>query len=248
MTKIRFVGDTHADSNAALEITELAAQDGVDYIVQVGDFGFGFYHSGGKDAFLSDVSKYAVRFNVPWYWIDGNHDNHRRIWQEVDEEKYPSTFYMNRGTVHDLGGIKIGALGGATSIDKNFRKVDVDWWDTEEVTSGQMNRAIDTFLEEKPLIIVTHDAPKSFPVIHDDFIPTPGSPIWQAHRHRDFLQGLWDTLEENNALPEFWIHGHMHTKYVSPGACTRIGLGQSDTYGIYDPHRDPLWWSYTIDR
>jgi len=248
VTRIRFIGDTHADSIVAGEITRLAAQDDVDYIVQVGDFGFGFYHSGEKDAFLADVSKYAVEYDVPWYWIDGNHDNHRRIWQEVNEETYPATFYMNRGTVHNLGGVKLGALGGAVSIDKSRRKVDVDWWDTEGITYGQMNRAFENFLEERPEIIVTHDAPTSFPVLHNDLEPTPGSPIWHAKVHRQFLQELWETLENENALPEFWIHGHMHQRYTEAGACTRIGLGQSDSYGYNDPFRDPSWWSFTLDR
>lgn len=253
MTKIYFIGDIHADFKMVEPITKFVQENGGDYIVQLGDFGFGFYTLGdGRDSFLTDVSRVAVEYDLPWYWIDGNHDNHRRIWREVNEETYPATFYMNRGTVHNLGGIKIGALGGAVSIDRNSRKPDVDWWDTETITGGQMNRALYTFLEDKPDVIVTHDAPSGFPVMHDDYPPTPGTPMGDAKDHRKFLQGLYDNLLAYDHLPPLWIHGHMHHKYVDhTPRCSRIGVGQSDSYGlreVEDVMAEPLWWSYVVDR
>ncbi len=80
-----FAGDWHGDEDWAATVIGRAADMGAAWVVQVGDFGFGFFRLGDDPAVPGDwaprcpfarrVSALAAESGVPVVFIDGNHDN-----------------------------------------------------------------------------------------------------------------------------------------------------------------------------
>ena len=83
--KLLFAGDWHGDEDWAGEVIARAAETGCGWVVQVGDFGFGFFRLGDDPAepgdwaprcpFACHVSTLAADAGVRVVFIDGNHDN-----------------------------------------------------------------------------------------------------------------------------------------------------------------------------
>jgi predicted phosphodiesterase len=133
MTKVYVLGDTHGNTNSATGAIGRAKARGADMIVQVGDFGYWEHTRGGVD-YLDSVSKCAVKNDVPFVWLDGNHENHTLLRATYgpggDKHKptpegfweiRPNLFYSPRANVWDVDGFKFMTVGGAVSIDKTYR-------------------------------------------------------------------------------------------------------------------------------
>jgi len=90
---------------------------------------------------------------------------------------------------------------GAWSIDRAWRTEGIDWWQDEELSAAQMREAFELYVEKKPRVVVTHDAPSSLfekggPMALADFSPSATA------------QFLERCFEEHQ--PELWIFGHHH--------------------------------------
>lgn len=133
MTKVYVLGDTHGNTNSAVGAISRAKVKNADMIMQVGDFGF-WEHSHGGVEFLNNVSKAAVKNDLPFVWLDGNHENHtllRSVYGPGGEkhkptpegfwEIRPNLFYSPRANVWEVDGLRFMTLGGAVSIDKAYR-------------------------------------------------------------------------------------------------------------------------------
>lgn len=106
-----------------------------DYVLIVGDFGL-LWADDAEDKFWL---KWLA--NKPWttLFIDGNHENFNLL------EAYPvsewnggkvhlinsSIIHLMRGQVFEIEGKKFFTFGGAASHDKEFRKIDISWWERE---------------------------------------------------------------------------------------------------------------------
>ena len=154
--KVRFIGDVHGYWN---RYRDIIYRDMVDHeienSIQVGDLGMGFTsHSewapDSAKAFDKRFSKGNHRF------IRGNHDN--------PEEVKRSKAWLHDGMVEytDLGN-SVLYIGGAWSIDWQWRTLGVDWWVEEELSMDELNTLIDRYKELKPDIMVTHTAPIGIP-------------------------------------------------------------------------------------
>lgn len=236
--RILFIGDTHSDTKAPALAESYASMEKADAIFQLGDFGHGFGPT--ADTFLKSVVASVDSMGIPWYFIDGNHDNHDDLWNiykggdPVESPLYPGVTYCPRGSVLELpNGIKVGCLGGAVSMDKYHRIAGRDWWATEEQTLLELNVAADKWSTQRPEIIVTHDAPTCFPVLrneeHYGFDETNHPMMAAARSHRQRMQILLDNLFY---VPAYWLHGHFHQRYEKTfpiGLCA-VGCGRFDTY------------------
>lgn len=221
MRRFFVVGDTHGQKGLAHDISRVAAKHLCDSVIQLGDFGFG-WRTGikGNDLWLTEVAEAAAFHGVHWYFIDGNHDNHPKLWvTEMPEH----VTYMARGAKLVVGNDTIGFMGGAVSVDKGGRNAYLDWWPTEEITYADVNKALDTW--DDVSVVLTHDAPTAFPCLpdpDDDF--WPAHIIEQARAHRRNFDPILEAIK-----PKFWIHGHYHYRYTARIDSTiAIGLHNSD--------------------
>lgn len=126
-------GDIHGDAGHARLLAQEAVRQGVDGIVQLGDFGFWEHHPDGAK-FLDHCARLAEKTGKPWWWVDGNHEAHTTLRQrygpggprhEVTPEGFwtirPGVFYIPRGNRWVWNDVRLMGLGGAYSVDKPWR-------------------------------------------------------------------------------------------------------------------------------
>jgi Icc-related predicted phosphoesterase len=220
---ILVIGDTHGNTSAICNVAiPTARKRDCKLIIQVGDFGYWEHQEAGKK-FLNKVSKALVRENMVMYWIDGNHENHPLLWQSYHPSGpyglmmiRPNLYYVPRGTVFKIEDVTCLGLGGAFSIDRDWRineelyagKPETLWWPTEMITFEQAKLARENARDLGPIdLMFTHDCPTGtdIPGIHskDKWIYP------ETWLNRDLLREVFDDVQ-----PKMLIHGHYHVRYT----------------------------------
>lgn len=208
MTKIAFVGDTHANGRRLDAIIGAVAALEIDTIVQVGDFGFWPRQKDGE-RFLDQVSETATYEGVQIHWVDGNHEDHEMLphGTEVPWKVRDNLIWHPRGTTSELGGKRFLWLGGAVSVDKYVRTPGYDWFFNEIPNRDEWGRA---HAAGKVDIMVTHDGPagSTYRGMPEDWIPKD---LLNASRY--FRDGLEWVRQE--VKPSLCVHGHWHQQKVT---------------------------------
>ena len=93
-------------------------------------------------------------------------------------------------------------IGGAHSIDWQYRIKGFSWWEDEELSQPRMLEIMDTYMKVKPDVMVTHDAP--IVVIKE----MHSHHMFDNSRTQQFFQALW-----NEHKPKLWIFGHHHKSF-----------------------------------
>lgn len=76
--RILLVGDLHANTGAAFQALDHAAEVGADLVLQVGDYGWWPRDPGGQK-FILKVEKRLAEHGLDLWWIDGNHSDFDRL-------------------------------------------------------------------------------------------------------------------------------------------------------------------------
>lgn len=164
--------------------------------LQVGDFGIGF--------------KEPCVFPTRHKFIRGNHDN-------------PNLCYNIPNYLGDYGFNKhagIFYVSGGFSIDVNQRTIGVDWWEGEQLSIRELEKAIQLYEKVKPDIVVTHECPES--IVRKIM---PYSPLIKTRTN----QALQAMLEAHK--PKSWFFGHHHKTWSEKiEGCLFMCLGELDTY------------------
>lgn len=175
-----YIGDVHGLYNAYKKIIREHPDS-----IALGDMGIGFRRLNGS---WQPNPPYAEMVKANARFIRGNHDN--------PEACRRHSQWIPDGTIEDGKMF----MGGAYSIDKDFRYPDFSWWEGEELSQEVMGIIAWIYTEHKPHTMVTHDAPISaIAQIPHTFHFKDNS------RTQQFLQSLW-----NEHKPTLWIHGHHH--------------------------------------
>lgn len=228
---IAFLGDIHGDAHSLRARVRDAYERGATALVQVGDFGV-------YPSTMADLMDVAEASPIPIYFIDGNHEDYRMIAafpSSEPKELSAGLTYVPRGVVVDIGGVRIGFLGGAGSIDYSYRTAGRDWWPSEEQVK---DFEVDRLIESGPVdVLVTHTPPRS---LIDRFFDT--SPIAAANARRMFgaapdwtdrsadkVQRAWDAL----GRPQLYC-GHMHRTIMHEGFHL-LGIGELAVYNNVHP-------------
>ena len=161
--RVALVGDTHANAVWTRRVIEDLAAEGVDMVVQLGDFGW-WPHKG----FPQEVSRVAAAAGVVVCFIDGNHEDHEHLQfyaslRKPDRgpadpvEMHPSLWYLPRACGWEWHGVRFRALGGAFSVDHRARTPGYDVFPAEEVPSySDAQRAISGGPAD---VLLCHDHP-----------------------------------------------------------------------------------------
>lgn len=156
---VMVLGDVHGDIGWMRDACNTAASHGVQTIIQVGDFAWN-WPGRGKLKFGNRVEQFLAERSLRLILVDGNHDNHaelRRLPLDADGFGIMSGHmrYAPRGHRWTVHGTRFGALGGAFSIDREWRVLDNSYWLEETTTLEDVAR-----LGTEPLdVLVTHEAP-----------------------------------------------------------------------------------------
>ncbi|CAN7229707.1 hypothetical protein LJR186_000863 [Microbacterium foliorum] len=103
-------------------------------------------------------------------------------------------------------------MGGATSVDKAWRKPGVSWWPDEDITDAHVKAAVTgAAADEHADLILTHESPDRTPVdavravLRDNPMGFPDDALTDSFLSRRRVAKVWDLNH-----PELLIHGHMH--------------------------------------
>jgi len=211
---IKLVGDIHAEYGRFIDDVRKVPED--QEIIQVGDFGF----------WPSYQDLWERPREKPVYVIDGNHEwfpIFEGITEPTELELYPGVIYVPRGTVMEIDGVRVGFLGGASSVDKAYRTPGWDWFAEENIRYHE----VDQLLANGPVdLLVTHS-------------PSAGFIMKWFDRRTLERYGLGSRWRDTNAfmVDEAWkslgcpvhVFGHMHRSIHD---APRYSLG------IHE------WWEY----
>jgi Icc-related predicted phosphoesterase len=189
-TNVIVTGDVHGDFGALNELISKKKKHGLELVIACGDFGF---WPQGPDKVIKGISPQGVKI----LFCDGNHENHDALKNRKSDEIVPNVFYMPRGSIYKLDdGRNILFMGGANSIDKQWRTPGYDWFPEEIISQRDMENLPD----EKVDIFITHTCPTE--LLHDM--------IKIDYRKKDdpsnhYLSELWKIYK-----PDLWYFGHWH--------------------------------------
>jgi predicted phosphodiesterase len=215
--KVLLAGDTHGRTSHIITLLDRAVAEGCDCVFVLGDFG-AWEHFASGVKFFDDVNRHATIRDVPVYWLDGNHDKVSLVLEKYADSPNSEGFlvcrpyvrYAPRGHRWEWAGKKFIALGGAYSIDKDYRLwlenaqglgSERHWFPEEEMTEEELRDYLNA--DSTPVdFMLTHDKPRaSKPSWNRKDIPD----CWP---NQDRIQRAVETL-----LPKELFHGHLHHHY-----------------------------------
>jgi predicted phosphodiesterase len=225
------VGDTHGNARWLYErVIPHAVRTGCKKIVQLGDFGFIFPTSNFPYA-LDKMSRVLDREDIDLHFLPGNHEDHDKLERMLNYVKVRSPeghyqirkrlFYTGRMSAWSWEGKRFAAVGGAVSIDKEYRlrhkarTGTTIWWPQEVLTQVEVQEASQLGLVD---VLFTHDAPVQNPFKLKQDI--------ESHIHRQKISSVAFALQ-----PKLWFHGHYHEsatyQFRHPGGfCRVVSLGR----------------------
>lgn len=148
------------------------------------------------------------------YVVLGNHEP----WNEVTPllDAYPGaavqvseiTWLLPRPARLRIGERTVLALGGASSVDRFWRREGVSWWPDEEITDEHVRAAIASGPAD---LMLTHEGPAETPVravkevLRTNPMGFPDDALANSLLSRRRVAKVW-----NIVYPELLMHGHMH--------------------------------------
>lgn len=125
MTKLAISGDWHGDLGWAIACLKTAKEADASLLTQLGDTALEW--PGAEKTRMADrLNRAAAETGIPIAFIRGNHDNVDALFPlEHEPEGYAKlrewVWYIPDGARFEWDGVTIGGLGGATSIDSEWR-------------------------------------------------------------------------------------------------------------------------------
>lgn len=184
-----------------------------DMIIILGDAGINYYLN-DED---KDFKDYLKRFNTKFFCIRGNHEERPEkilSYKEIDmfggkvylEEEYPYLIFAKDGEVYNIDNNKILVIGGAYSVDKNYRLQNgLNWFSDEQLTNEEMNKIFDKVKGQHFDIVLSHTCPHKYEPT-EVFLPYLNQNMIDK-RMEYFLDKI-----ENNITYDKWYCGHYHTE------------------------------------
>lgn len=212
-TRVAVSGDWHGNwtwlSTLAPAITTLAPD--VKTVLQLGDW---WMDKSVSDRIFTDAGTERV------YVTLGNHEP----WGQISplQREHPGeairisevTWLLPRPARLRIGGREILSLGGAASVDREWRTEGVDWWPDENIHGVHVEAAIAGGPAD---VLLTHESPAGSPVrpvrevLRTNPLGFPKAARLESAVSRKRVSRVWDEVR-----PDLLMHGHMHT----PGAGT----------------------------
>lgn len=212
---IYITGDSHGDRDKInnLEI-QLELTDN-DYLIIAGDFGFIFNNNYLEELILNALSTKPFKI----LFVDGNHECFPAIFRYPEEmwnggkvhKIRENIYHLMRGQVFEIDGKKIFTMGGAYSVDRMFRKLNVSYWEEEIPNAAEMAEARSNLERHNYEVdyIITHTLPSSVKLLM-------GYEVSQEHEEDADFTDFLDEVREKTSYKR-WFAGHFHmNKIVSP--------------------------------
>lgn len=234
--RVLVVGDLHASWTWVQQrLLPHVDRTRPDLILQLGDFGFWPRQHWGRK-WVDLWERELAKRDLPLWWVDGNHEDHDTLDSLVidgDTGRRPLSEHVQhlpRGHRWRWGGTDWLAVGGAVSLDVEYRTQGRTWFVQEELSDADADQIIAAGAAD---VVVSHDAPaggKRWADVTAEFRPAvrrwrcPDEVLARADAHGRRLRRILDATQ-----PTAWFHGHRHVRLDDRIEATRvIGLACDD--------------------
>ena len=165
-------GDIHGDPKPRFNpaLSKLTKED---IVLVCGDFGlpwwsktYGKHWADKKRLDWLEKQPYTTVF------IDGNHENFDLLNKLPIQEwcggrvhvVRANVFHLMRGEVFDILGLKVLAFGGAYSVDRKYRVLNISWWREEIYSAEDLSNLKQNLAKVGHTVdlVITHTAPIKF--------------------------------------------------------------------------------------
>ncbi len=203
--KILAVGDVHANYG---RLNILMNKEKPDILLLCGDFGY-FPKEHGKtwiDAYgkIHVFDQYCIKNNnTIIHWCAGNHEDHETLEVLQNNEVMKNVFYQKKGSILELpDGRRILFMGGAYSVDNQYRTAGKDWFPHLECVSY---RDVEMLPDTNIDIVISHSCPKIFHNRIKHLFDNKWSMMGERDCTPDALQIVLEKYK-----PKKWFFGHFH--------------------------------------
>ena len=211
---IYITGDTHGNFTRVRNLCRVFETKKEDILIILGDAGINYY---GADR-DKKVKKMLENLPITIFSIHGNHEMRPETiptYKEVEwnggivyqEEKYPHLLFAKDGEIYDFEGIKTIVIGGAYSVDKEYRLQNGWGWWADEQPSEEIKARVEKALADngnKIDVVLSHTTPLKYEPVEmflsyvDQSKVDKSTEIW--------LDKIEDTIDYKK-----WYCGHYHT-------------------------------------
>ena len=206
---IYITGDTHRDFSR-LDKMEFNKDD---LLIILGDAGINYCLNEEDNGF----KEYLKKYNVKMFCIRGNHEERPEnisTYKEINmfggkvfiEEDYPYLICAKDGEEYNIGGKSILVIGGAYSVDKEYRLIyGYNWFKDEQLTKEEMDAIYNKVKEKCYDIVLTHTCPYKYEPTEVFMSGIDQSKVDKSMEL--FLDKIEDSIKYDK-----WYCGHYHTE------------------------------------
>ena len=204
---IYITGDTHRDFT---RLHKLKGKE-EDMLIVLGDAGINYYLNEEDNKY----KEYLNSFKIKLFCIRGNHEERPEninTYKEVDmfggkvyiEENYPNLIFAKDGEVYNIDGLSVLVIGGAYSVDKEYRLMHGHkWFKDEQLFKEEMNNILEKVKGKHFDIVLTHTCPYKYEPKETFKLKLDQSKIDKSMEH--FLDKIEESISYNK-----WYCGHYH--------------------------------------
>jgi predicted phosphodiesterase len=209
------IGDIHGDFYSISKKIEENSLVGCNFLF-LGDFGVGFYSYQNDLNNLSKLNKLLDDHYSKAYIIRGNHDD-PAYFNGYDSFKLSNINFIKDYSILNIENKNILSIGGAVSVDRSYRIMNIDYWLSEGVVR---NLELLNEINEKIDIIISHSSPDFCePITKNLFVQN-----WinkdnflekDLNIERAYLTDVYNLLKEKDLLNNNfqWLYAHFHKYY-----------------------------------
>ncbi len=228
--RVVVLGDVHGETTWLRTVIARASDlEGLDVILQVGDFGIGPWPGDTRDKVSWTVGRELAKHSMWMLVTPGNHENHHTLARARRDAagrivlgREGRLLAYERGHRETIGGRAFGSLGGAISVDRyaeaaraGSRMAGRSWWPEEEVTQADVDALGDDDLD----VLVTHDVPARVPMV--GWMRIDPHTLLRAHGVRELLDQAIDRTQPSVVLSGHWHQRVTHDLVRADGGTTR---------------------------
>ena len=228
-------GDTHGDF---YRFGHLGLNEG-DIMIILGDVGINYY----LDEYDKKLKERLKRYNFKFFCIQGNHEKRPEnisSYHEVEmfggkvfvEDGYPNLIFAKNGELYNINGKSILVIGGAYSIDKDYRiSKGYPWFKDEQLTEKERLNILDEYSGKHVDIILSHTCPLRYEPKESFKLSLPQIAIDKSMEY--FLNEVEQRVDYGK-----WYCGHYHLEKIVDKLEFMFGRIKSVDTGEFIPKYD----------
>lgn len=206
---IYITGDTHREFYRLHDIEK----NKNNMLIILGDVGINYYLDERDKKLKEQLNSY----NIKLFCVQGNHEERPEnisVYKEIDmfggkvfvEEEYPNLILAKNGELYDIDNKKVLVIGGAYSVDKNYRiTYGHPWFKDEQLSKEEMDNILKKYKGQHIDIVLSHTCPLKYEPTEVFMEGIDQSDVDKSMEK--FLDKVEETIDYDK-----WYCGHYHTE------------------------------------